>query len=244
MIRGISAFALIGILLAASLPSRAGDSDINLPDAGFGQAEFNTLIEELGVAVAYNATAPAESMGVTGFDIGVVVTGISLDSTVWNRVVSDGSAPSTLLVPRLIARKGLPFGIDIGAVYTAVPGSNVTIVGGEIRKALIEGSTISPAVSLSLHASSLSGVDDLELKTYGVDVGVSKGFAMLTPYASIGQLWVDGSENTPLNLQSYNDSMIRSHAGLRIGFLPVMSLTLQADFAKVNSYNIKLGFDF
>ncbi|MCF6323341.1 MAG: hypothetical protein L3J89_03295 [Gammaproteobacteria bacterium] len=244
MIKRISAFALLGILLVVSLPSRAGDSDIALP-AGFGQTTFNTLVEELGTAVAYNSVAPAESMGITGFDIGVVIGGVELDSTVWSQVVSDGSAPSSLIVPKLIVRKGLPFGVDLGVSYVSVPGSNVTIMGGEIRKALLEGSTVMPAISLSLHTASLSGVDDLDISTYGFDVGISKGFAMFTPYASVGQVWFDGSENTTLlTLQDYNESTTRSSVGVKIGFMPIMSLTLQADMAKTNSYNMKLSLDF
>lgn len=244
MFRKVSFLVLSAMLSLMALSSHAGDSDIALPNNNFVQNEFNTLIEELGVIVAYNGVAPAESMGVTGFDVGIAVSGVELNEAVWNRVVSDGSAPSTLPVPKIIVRKGLPFGIDIGLNYTSVPDSNVKIVGGEIRKALIEGSTVSPALSLSLHTSSLNGVDDLDVETYGIDVGVSKGFAMLTPYASIGQLWIEGSENTPLNLQTYDDSMTRSHVGLKIAFMPVMSLTLQADFAETNSYIAKFGFDF
>ncbi len=244
MIKRISKWALPGALLVASFPLHAGDGDIALP-TGFGQGAFNTLVEELATAVSYNAVAPAESMGVTGFDIGVIVSGVKLDETVWNQVVGDGSAPSTLAVPKLIVRKGLPFGVDLGVSYTSVPDSNVTIMGGEVRKALVEGGAVTPAVSLSLHTSRLSGVDDLDVKTYGVDVGVSKGFAMLTPYASIGQMWVTGSENSSLlTLQDYDSSMTRSSIGVRIGFMPVMSLTLQADFAEASSYNAKLSLDF
>lgn len=244
MIRGISAFVLLGMLLAASLPSRAGESDISLP-TNFAQPAFNTLVKELGIVVGYNAVAPAESLGITGFDIAVAVTGVELDEQVWNQVVSDGSAPSVLPVPRLIVRKGLPFGIDLGVNYTEVQGSNITIMGGEIRKSLVEGSSVYPALSVSLHTSRLEGVDDLDLKTYGVDLGISKGFAMLTPYAGIGQLWIDGSENIPFNnLHGYQTSITRSNVGVRIGLLPVMSLTLQADFSETNSYNVKLGIDF
>jgi len=244
MIKRISALVLLGVLLVASLPSRAGNSDIALP-SGFGQTTFNTLVEELGTAVAYNSVAPAESMGITGFDLGVVVGGVELDTTVWDQVVSDGSAPSSLIVPKLLVRKGLPFGIDLGVSYTAVPDSNVTILGGEVRKSLLEGSTVMPAISLSFHTSSLDGVDDLDISTYGFDVGISKGFAMFTPYASVGQIWLDGSENsTLLTLQDYDDSMTRSSVGVKIGFMPIMSLTLQADMAETNSYNMKLSLDF
>jgi len=244
MIKQISAFVLVGIMLAASMPTRAADSDIALP-SGLGQTAFNTLVEELGTAVAYNSVAPAEAMGITGFDAGVIVGGVELDSAVWDQVVSDGSAPSSLIVPKLIVRKGLPFGVDLGVSYTSVPDSNVSILGGEIRKALLEGSTVMPAVSLSLHASSLDGVDDLDVSTYGVDVGISKGFAMLTPYASIGQIWTEGSENTTLlTLQDYDESTTRGSVGVKIGFMPMMSLTLQADMAETNSYNMKLSLGF
>ena len=244
MINRMSAFALLAVLLVASLPSRAGGSDIALP-AGFGQATFNTLVEELGTAVAYNSVAPAESMGITGFDIGVVIGSVDLDATVWDPVVSDNSAPSSLIVPKLIVRKGLPFGVDLGVSYVSIPDSNVTIMGGEIRKSLLEGSTVMPAISLSLHTSSLSGVDDLDISTYGIDVGISKGFAMFTPYASVGLIWLDGSENTTLlTLQDYDDSMTRSSVGVKIGFMPIMSLTLQANMAETNSYNMKLSLDF
>lgn len=246
MRKTIRQFALAVILstVFAVPPALAGGNDIVLTPT-LAQGTFDTLVDELGLAIAYNPYAPAEPLGLTGFEIGLSLSMVEIDDAVWDQVVGDASAPSLLPVPRLMARKGLPFGIDIGAAYTSVPGSNITIIGGELRKALLEGSVATPAVSVLGHFSNLNGVDDLDLSTYGVDLGISKGFAMLTPYAGIGQVWYEGSENAAaLTLADRDASETRGYLGLRIGFLPLMNLVAQADFSAVNSYTVRLNLGF
>ena len=80
-------------------------------------------------------------------------------------------------------------------MYTSVPGSNIKLVGGEVKYAFIEGGVALPAVAARLTMTKLSGVDQLDFKTKSIDVSISKGFLMLKPYAGIGRVWVD---NTPL----------------------------------------------
>ena len=237
-------YAVSGLLLmfgAAAGNVHAAGNDISL--GAIGQPAFNTFIDEFGTAIAYNPISPAEPLGLTGFDIGVAISTVSIDTAVWDNVVSDGKAPSTLPVPRLMARKGLPLGIDIGLSRIDVPGSNIAVTGFELRKAILEGSTVTPAVSVLAHSSKLSGVSDVDLSTYGIDVGISKGFAMLTPYAGAGQVWIKGSDNTN-TLSDRSSSVTRSYAGVRIGFLPFMNMVVQADFAEVNSYSLRLNVGF
>lgn len=222
---------------------QAAENDIDL--TGVGQPVFDTLVDELGMAIAYNPFSPAETLGITGFEVGASVSLVEIDQGTWDQVVADGSAPSRFPVPRLMARKGLPFGFDVGATYTSVPSSDISIVGGEVRKALLEGSMATPAVSVLGHFSNLNGVDDLDLSTYGVDLGISKGFAMLTPYAGVGQVWYEGSENnTTVTLSDRDASETRSYLGLRVGFMPFMNLVAQADFATANSYTVRLNLGF
>ncbi|MCC6208523.1 MAG: hypothetical protein IT488_10285 [Gammaproteobacteria bacterium] len=223
----------------------AGDNDISLSPS-LSQGDFNTLVDELGMVTAYAPFSPAETLGVTGFELGASLTMARIDDSVWSEALSDADAPSMLPVPRLMVRKGLPLGIDIGASYTGIPDSNVTIIGGELRKSLIEGTTAVPAVSVLGHFSNLSGVDDLDLSTYGVDLGISKGFAMFTPYGGIGQVWYEGTEHvTGVTLDSRDSSETRGYLGMRIGFLPFMNLTAQADFTSaVNSYTLRLNLGF
>jgi len=238
-------YAVSGLFLmfgAATGNVYAAGNDITI--STLVQGDFNTLIDEMGTIIAYNPISPAEPLGVLGFEVGMAVSSVKIDTSVWNQVVNDGDAPSSLPIPRLLARKGLPMGFDIGLSRISVPGSNIAVNGLEVRKAILEGSTVTPAVTVLAHGSKLTGVSDIDLSTYGVDVGVSKGFAMLTPYAGIGQVWIKGSENTGLGLSDRNTSSTRSYAGIRVGFLPFMNLVAQVDFAEVNSYTLRLNVGF
>ncbi len=231
-----------GISLAA-MQAQAAGNDIDLSGIS-NQRTFDTLVDQFGAVIAYNPVAPAEPLGITGFELGLSVSAYDLDGDLWDQAVSDNDAPSLLPVPRLVARKGLPLGFDVGASYVRVPSSNITVVGGELRKALLDGGALTPALSVMGHYSKLSGVDDLRLSSYGVDLSISKGFAMLTPYAGIGQVWYEGRERAGLGFEARDDSQTRGYLGLRLGLLPLLSVTAQADFAEIDSYSLRLNLGF
>jgi hypothetical protein len=239
--RSLVSFAAILIYVMSAGIDAAGN---DIEYTSLSQGTFNSLNDELATMVAYNPLAPAEPLGITGFDLGLSVSSYKIDDAVWNQAVRDGSAPSRLSLTRVMARKGLPFGIDIGASYGKAMDSNVSAVGGEVRKALLEGSTLTPAVSVSGHYSKLLGVDDLDLAAYGLDLGISKGFALLTPYAGVGQLWYDGHDRTSLNLRDRSSSQTHGYFGMRLGLLPFMGVTAQADFSEINSYSLRLDLGF
>lgn len=155
-----------------------------------GSGQFRLLSEDLGAALSYKALAPAESQGLLGFDVGVEVTATKFSNGSVMDLAMGGSAPSTLPILKVHAHKGLPFGIDVGAVISKVPGSNIDLMGAELRYALIKGGTLTPAVAVRLSMSTLSGVDQLDLDTQGLELTVSKGFAVLTPYAGVGKVKV------------------------------------------------------
>src|SRR6266542_4617600 len=94
-------------LLGVSLPAVAGD--INNIQA-LSQPNFRLLSEDLGAALSYKPLTPTAPLGITGFDVGLAVTGTKLQ----NRAVfaQAGADISTAVVPSLRLNKGLPFGID------------------------------------------------------------------------------------------------------------------------------------
>lgn len=233
---------LAALVLIPVIPAQAGNNDIVLNPA-LVQNQFDAFVEEVGTALAYNPVGPAEPLGLLGFDLGVSVTATDVDSSLWDLVVADGSGPSTLVIPRIQARKGLPFGIDVGLSYVAIPDSSISVIGGEIRKALLGGNTLFPAVSVSGHYTTLQGVSQLDLTTYGVDVGISKGVLMFTPYAGIGQVWIDASENnSTITLADANESVTRGYVGVKFAFLPILNMVAQADFSTaVNSVTLRLN---
>ena len=211
-----------------------------------GQSEFKSLSKDLGAALSYKAVSPAEPLGITGFDIGLEVTGTQLNhSDIWNKA-SSGNAPSTVPVPKLHVIKGLPFNIDVGAIYTKVPSTNISLVGGELRYAFMEGGVATPAVAIRGTFTKLSGVDQLDFSTKGLELSVSKGFAMLTPYAGVGEVWVDSkprsTASTVLNKESFQQTKFYAGANINFGLL---NIDLDYDNTdSTNSYTLKLGWRF
>jgi hypothetical protein len=235
----VSGLLLVLGVAAGNVHAAANDISLGTLD----QTSFNGFIDELGTVIAYNPVSTAEPLGVLGFEIGVAVSTVSIDTAIWDKAVSDASAPSSLPIPRLMARKGLPMGFDIGLSRITIPDSNIAVTGFELRKAILEGSVATPAVTVLVHSSKLDGVDAFDVSSYGIDVGISKGFAMLTPYAGAGQVWIKGSD-TSATLADRDSSITRSYAGVKVSFLPFMNLVAQADFAEVNSYSLRLNVGF
>lgn len=210
------------------------------------QTEFKLFSEDLGAALSYKAVIPAEPLGVTGFDLGLEVTSTEMknSSLLWSKATAGGSALSSLIVPKLHIHKGLPLNIDIGAFYSSVPTTNIRFYGGELRYAILEGGAAAPAVAIRGSLTKLTGVDQLSFDTKGLDVSISKGFAMFTPYAGIGSVWVDSAPIGGLGLvkETFRQNKIFAGGNLNFG---LVNLALEYDkTGSAQSYTAKLGFRF
>lgn len=230
------------LVLVSSTPAHAAKYDITIPSAGYAQTEFRDLSEEIGLALAYRPLAPAEPLGLLGFDIGIEVTAVKIDhdQTFWTEVSPD--APSYLAFPKLHAQKGLPFGIDVGLVYTKVPSSNIGMLGGEVKWAILKGTIATPALALRGSYTTLFGVDNLDVSTYGADLSVSKGIGPFTPYAGLGEVWINSSTDA-LPLADESISATHGFIGAKLSLL-LLSIAAEADFAAVPSYSLRLNLSF
>jgi len=243
------------LLLSAPL-AHAGDKDINLSTLleqtqQEAQGKFRLLSEDLGSALSYKAVAPAEPLGLTGFDIGLEISATKLaNASDWSDAVSNGKSIDTLPVPKLHVHKGLPLDIDVGVVYTSIPTTNIKLIGGELRYAIIAGNVALPAVAVRGTMTKLSGVSKLAFDTKGLELSVSKGFLMFTPYASIGQIWttsdpsVCASTNPTLCLTKEDFQQTKMGVGVNINF-GLMNLALEGDkTGDSTTYSMKVGLRF
>ena len=209
------------------------------------QPEFRTLSEDLGAALSYKPVTPAAPLGTTGFDRGIEVTqtDISRSAQILSKASGNSSVNSKLYVPKLHIDKGLPFGIDVAAFYSKVPSTNISLYGGELRYAILDGGLAMPAVAIRGSFTKLSGVDQLSLNTKGLDISISKGFAMFTPYAGIGQVWVNSTANgVNLAAESFTQGKVFVGANLNLGF---SNLAAEVDkTGGIQSISMKLGFRF
>ncbi len=232
--------ATIALLSATGLASA---SDIKFTDE-ITQGDFQEFVKEFGTAVLFNPMSPAEPLGIFGFDVSVetVFTDISESENYWIKLVDDNDPFSYIPVPRLHVQKGLPFNIDVGAMYVTVPGSNIKLWGLEAKYALLEGTTLTPALSVRGSYSQLQGVDEIELSTQSLDVLVSKGILMLTPYAGASIIRIQGSENSNLvDLEQENEIGYRALAGVQFSPLPMFVINGEVSIGEITQFGLKLG---
>lgn len=231
----------IAALLACASPVLAQTVDqLQL----INQQEFRLLSEDLGGALAYRPQTPTAPLGVTGFDIGVGLTAARIENVaILERVTSD-SASETVPVPSLRLHKGLPLGFDVGLIYAAIPSSNIEYIGGELRYALVLGGVAAPAIGVRGSLAKLRGVDQLEVDTRGLDISISKGFAVLTPYAGVGRVWVESQPKGVPGLVKEEFELDQVFLG--VGFkLALFNLNLEADkTGDVTGFSVKAGLRF
>lgn len=234
-----------GLALASISAATAARADAFDTLGALDGSEFRELAENLAAATHYKAVTPAEPLGLIGFDLGLELSSTEIDEELFDRA-SDGDygGSDPLLLSRLHLHKGLPFAFDIGAFVGAIPGTDLTVFGAELRYALLEGDVAVPAVAVRGSYSRLGGTDALDLDSLGLELTVSKGFLMLTPYAGAG--WVR-SEATPrgtpaLDEESFDQTKL--FVGLNVNLLS-FNIVLEAD--RTDDYTTlsgKLGLRF
>jgi hypothetical protein len=236
--RGLVAASLV----AVSLPAAASNID-NLK--ALSQSEFRALSEDLGAALSYKPLTPTAPLGITGFDLGLAVTATKIENSALLQKAGAGDH-STLPVPSLRLNKGLPLDIDVGLMVGAVPGTNIRLYGGELRYAIVSGGAALPAIGIRGSYTKLTGVDQLDFSTRGVDLSISKGFLMFTPYAGVGKVWAASTPKDipPPGLSKESFSLNKVFVGLNLNF-GLTNLAFEGDrTGKATSYGAKLGFRF
>ena len=237
MFRRIALTALL-VSTAGTAQAAANINSINL----INQSEFRLLSEDLGAALSYKAVIPAEPLGITGFDISLEGNSTKLENAAVYKKATNGNSGNTLVVPKLHVHKGLPLGVDVGAFYSAIPNSNIKLWGAELRYALLKGGVATPALALRGSYSTLQGVNQLDFNTKGVDISISKGFTLVTPYAGLGKVWVSSTPVGVPGLVGEDFSYSKVFAGVNVNF-GLVNIAVETDkTGKATSYSVKFGW--
>lgn len=234
------------VVLALTLTLAVGAASAN--DFDFAptatQADFASVSKDIIAVTSYKALGPSEAGGVTGFSVGVYGSySPTEDKAAWRNLV--GQSVDGIGVVGLSARKGLPFGIDVGAMYSQLPSTNAKLYGGEVRWAILPGGVATPGVALRGTYVKLSGEDDLKADAQTLDVSISKGFLFVTPYAGAGYVWgtVD-PDNSFANLSKVEVNKARFFAGARVS-LGFIEITPEYEkLGKNDVFNLRLSVGF
>lgn len=230
---------LASTLLLAYLPAHA--DDIRIQTTASSQSDLQRVARDMSAAFGYKPLNPAEALGLLGFRIDALASYTETENPgAWRSITGDRFNELTLL--GVAVGKGFPFGLDFGAFAADVVDTNASLFGAEVRYAFAEGGIIAPALGLRAGYTKLTGADDLEFSTRSLDVSISKGFTLLTPYVGAGRVWgkLDPEAGIALNEEEANENKL--FAGVRIS-LALLKIVLEADNTGDNtSYNLRVGF--
>lgn len=236
---------ILSIAVTAAFAATAAQADININNAGLNAGNFKYFAEDMSSAFSYKPNTPTEPLAgliPIGFDVGASVSSTKLVSA-GNKYLAAGlNGDTTLVLPTLRAHVGIPFGIDVGAAYASY--GNIKYQGAELRYAIMSGGVALPAIGIRGSMSRVSGVDNFDFSSKGVDLSISKGVLMFTPYAGIGQVWSDVKATIGTTQLSEDVSQNKVFAGIGFNIL-LLNLNIEADkTGDAKTYAAKVGLRF
>lgn len=230
------------VMVLAGVASSAAGSGFSF-SSSFTEADFARLADAVADTIVFPNAGPAEPLGLTGFDLLAVGGGRNVDtgSGWWHRGVDGSTVAGSLNGGRLVARKGLPLGIDVGAQAGRVLGEEFW--GGELKWALLSGGVVSPSVGLRVTYSKLRNAP-VGLQVADAQLVVSKGFALVTPYAAAGyrRLKADATFGDPaVRRHEVTDGRAEGVVGVRLA-LTVIKVVAEVRQASDRSVFVGVGF--
>lgn len=241
---------LLGSLALLASPAYAATTEFGVDCntvADDCQAAFDGAVEDISSALNYKQLGPAEATGITGIGIGVIANYTETENKeAWQTLT--GTDVDAIGMIGIVATKGLPLGIDVGAFYTAVPDTDAKVYGAELRYAILEGGVAEPALALRGAYTRTGGIDDFDYEAWNADVSLSKGFAFLTPYIGAGYIWAtatpSGATAELTGLSEVKTDKERFFAGLRLS-LAFLEVTPEYERSgDNNAYNLRVGLSF
>jgi len=223
--------------------SAAAQDDIDF-DPTITQEQFETFSRLVAQGIYATPVDSARARGILGFDIGVGATAIPVDTNAeyWiNSVAEDFTVSDHVVVPRVIVSKGLSVA-TISAMYAKVPDSDVAMLGAALDVPIIDGGVLKPTLALRGAYSTLQGIDEFDLSTYGLEVFLSKGFGPITPYVAAGRARSDaeGRITDAIVLTDEADSN-RITVGVKFSLL-LPKIVVEATQGEERSYAAKVSF--
>lgn len=215
---GVGAPALAAFPDDVSLSSLSTWNGEEVTRPGTLQGAYETVVKELGASIANKRLAPAETLGVAGFDMAITNTasfirvrdspqgaGTLQDPSPWQRVHEDGDPTGVLWNPGVTVRKGLPLSLEAGVNAGYVAFSKQTTLGAFGRWGILEGYREAPDLSIQVGYASYLGNPELQVGVmdmsaslgYTVPFGTLNGInnATFSPYVGAGLLRINGSPN-------------------------------------------------
>lgn len=227
-------------------------------DPSLTQEAWHQFTQEAGMVVYFRPVADAAPLGVGRFELSALqwTSGIDETDDAWNNTFVHPDSTHYLVggdelpFPGLSLRAGITQNVNAGIYWTARPGANYGLIGGQIQYNFLNDTIKNLSVSTRFTFNSLYGPDDLNLSVYGIDLLASKkisvisDWASVSPYAGISGSMSHAHEKTEaVVLDDENIAGAQATIGA-VANIYFFSLGAEYNFAAVNTYSYRLGFSF
>jgi hypothetical protein len=167
-------------------------------------SQFEQFMAEYSMAVAPKLLASAETLGYSGFYMGLGGTLTPRPSgdganERWNRGTTSNELVDVTFNPGVHIRKGLPWSLEIGSSVSYLAQSELVGLGGEVKWSLFEGYRHGfrgplPDVAVRASVTRILGESDVDMTIIGLDGSISYNFGIggmvrLIPYMGFQYLW-------------------------------------------------------
>lgn len=231
----------IGTLALTALPAAGWEIDQGAP-----VGDLEAFHRHFATAVYAFPRHGASPLGWVGFDLYADATyGPDFDSEPFAETVVDGDLPGGFLsVARVGARKGLPGKLDLGVAYGKVLDGGLELGSAELQWAALEGGAVTPALALRLTYTQTLDSGDYDFDQLGAEVLLSKGFAVLTPYAGAGVVRSESRFNAaPGGAFKVSDSRGVVYAGVTLNLL-LPKITFEVEQGEDTQAALRVAFGF
>jgi hypothetical protein len=167
--------------------------------------DYELFMAEYAFGLAPKILAPAETLGYSGFFLGLEGTltprpGTSGGKERWAKGTTPANEyPDVMFMPAVHVRKGLPWSWEIGGTINYLAQSELVGLGAELKWSLFEGYRnnwrgVLPDIAARGTVVRVLGESDVDMTIVGVDGSISYAFGIggmvtLTPYAGFQYLW-------------------------------------------------------
>lgn len=227
-------------------------------DPSLTQDAWHQFTKEAGMVTYFRSLTDAKPMGPRHFEVSILQWNTRIDETdeAWNNTFVHPDSTHYLIggdvlpFPGLSVRAGITHKIDAGIYWSARPGANYGIIGGQLQYNFINDTVKNWAASSRISFNSLYGPDDLNLSVFGLDLLAGKKFTLfsdrtsISPYAGLSTWLSRAHEKTDVvNLKDENIWGLQGMLGTTAQIY-FFRLGVEYNFANVNSFSYKAGINF
>ncbi|WP_338635640.1 DUF6588 family protein [Spirobacillus cienkowskii] len=188
------------------------------------------------------------------FSAGVGISLVSIPQSTIDAINANtnlsNNFPNSLLIPRIIAKVGLPGNFDLAINYAKIPDNPISISGIGIQYGFYNPRLLPISLSIRGGYTQLTGFSELTANTKSLEGLIGIYIPFIKPYAGIGNNWSKSNTEISKTISNQSFNLTKSaewsqfYSTVGIQFISIIGIALEAQFSSNQTlYNAKLSLE-